>query len=273
MSLASDFFSFDPVQPGAALYLESFGPYHAMAMAAICALGAGVIVFRKRLREGGAERLALIIATSIAIAFEAGLHICEYLERPYYAFIRGLIPFELCAVTLWLSVALCVSKNRTVFELLYFWGLGALAALLFANDDGAGPDKFRYYQYFGTHAYIVLTIVHFAAVRGCSIRLRSLAKAVGILFPITLAMRAFDVALAGPPYEFNYMFLLKPPEVSTPLDSFGGGWGYYFAFVGLCAAVMVAAYLPWPVARLVRSLARAAFSRSGRLEEEGGAQG
>jgi hypothetical integral membrane protein (TIGR02206 family) len=273
MSRLAGFFSYDPVQPGAALYLEPFGPYHRMALAAFCALGACIVVFRKRLREGGAERFALIIATSIAIAFEAGLHICEYLERPYYAFIRGLIPFELCAVTLWLSVALCASKNRTVFELLYFWGIGALASLLFANDDGAGPDKFRYYQYFGTHAYIVLTIVYFTAVRGYSIRLSSLAKAVGILFPITLAMRAFDAAFAGPPYDFNYMFLLKPPEVSTPLDSFGGGWGYYFAFVGLCAAVMVVAYLPWPLARLIRGRARTASPRIGRLEEEGRAQG
>jgi hypothetical integral membrane protein (TIGR02206 family) len=177
--------------------------------------------------------------------FEATLHVAQYLTRPYYEFLRGVIPFELCALTLWLSVALCATKRKTVFELLYFWGLGALASLAFANDDGAGPDRFRYYQYFGTHAYICLTIVYFIAVRGFTIELKSLLKAVGILFPITLALRLFDLAFSEAPYEFNFMFLIKPPEVSTPLDSFGRGWGYYFAFVGLCAGLMVIAYLPW----------------------------
>ena len=196
------------------------------------------------------------IGTALALIFEAGLHVDQYLTRPYFEFLRGLIPFELCAVTLWLAVALCITKNKTVFELLYFWGLGALASLVFANDDGAGPDRFRYYQYFGTHAYIVLTIVYFAAVRGYSIRLASLLKAVGILFPITIAMRSFDLAFAAPPYEFNYMFLLSPPDVSTPLDSFGRGWGYYFAFIALCAALMALIYAPWGIARLAAGIKR-----------------
>ncbi|MDA8426155.1 MAG: YwaF family protein [Treponema sp.] len=128
--------------------------------------------------------------------------------------------------------------------------VAALASLIFANDDGAGPDRFRFYQYFGTHAYIVLTIVYFAAVRGYRIRFASLAKAVGILFPITIAMRFFDLAFAGPPYEFNYMFLLRqPPDISTPFDSLGGGWGYYFAFIGICTALLFLLYLPWSFAR------------------------
>lgn len=246
------FFSYEPVQASDPFYLEAFGLYHWIAMAFIAALGAAIIVFRDRLRASRREALLLGLATATALVFETGLHVGQYLQRPYYEFLRGLIPFELCAVTLWLSVALCITKSRTVFELLYFWGIGALASLLFANDEGLGPNRFGYYQYFGTHAYIVLTIVYFIAVRGFKIRLSSLAKAIGILFPITLGMRAFDSAFAGEPYKFNYMFLLSPPDVSTPLDSFGHGWAYYFAFIGLCAGVMAVAYLPWPIARALR---------------------
>jgi hypothetical integral membrane protein (TIGR02206 family) len=264
-----DFFSFDPAPEGSPLYLEPFGPYHWIALAFIVALAALIVAFRKRLRNSGKEALVLTIATIVALAFETSLHVGQYIGRPHYEFLRGLIPFELCAVTLWLSVALCVTKSETVFELLYFWGLGALASLLFANDDGAGPNRLRYYQYFGTHAYIVLTIVYFAAVRGCSIRFRSFAKATLVLFPITLAMRFFDLAFAGPPYEFNYMFLLSPPDVPTPLDSFGRGWGYYFAFVGLCAAVMLAAWLPWPLARAIARKSLIASSRWGSSRSPG----
>jgi hypothetical integral membrane protein (TIGR02206 family) len=239
------FFSYEPVPSSSPLYLDTGGAYHLMALGLIIVLGVVLVVFRKRIRDSGKETMIFSIGTVLALFFETVLHVDQYLTRPYYEFLRGLIPFELCAVTLWLSVALCITKNETVFELLYFWALGALASLLFANDDGAGPDRFRYYQYFGTHAYICLTVVYFIAVRGYAIRFKSLLKAVGILFPITLAMRLFDQAFSAPPYEFNFMFLLSPPDVSTPLDSFGQGWGYYFAFISLCAFLMVLAYLPW----------------------------
>ena len=79
----------------------------------------------------------------------------------------------------------------------------------------------------------MLTIVYFSAVRGFSIKLRSFVKAIVILFPITIGMRFFDLAFSGPPYKFNFMFLLSPPDISTPLDSFGHGWGYYFAIVAM----------------------------------------
>ncbi len=245
-----NFFSYAPVQTSSRFYLEPFSPVHWLTLGVVAALAVAILVFRRALRDSGRENLILAIGTVLALVFEAGLHIDQYLTRPYYEFLRGLIPFELCAVTLWLSVALCITKNTNVFELLDFWGLGALASLIFANDDGAGPDRFRYYQYFGTHAYIVLTIVYFAAVRGYRIRFVSLMKAVGILFPVTIAMRFFDLAFARPPYEFNYMFLLRqPPDISTPLDSLGRGWGYYFAFIGICTALLFLLYLPWSFAR------------------------
>ena len=246
------FFSYAPVDSSSPFYLEPFGPYHAAAAAVLVALGVLIVVFRKPLREPGRERRVLRIATVIAVAMEITLHVCEYFSIPFDEFLRSVIPLELCAITLWLAVALCLTGNRTVFELLYFWGIGALASLLFANDDGAGPDRFRYYQYFGTHGYTVLVIVYFAVVRGYRITLGSLAKAAAILAPLSLAVYALDLAFAAPPWEFNFMYLLQPPEVSTPLDSFGGGWAYYGAFVGLSAAMMTLAWLPWGAAALLR---------------------
>jgi len=251
-AFAVQFFSFAPIPESMPGYLESFGLVHLIALGFIIFLGGLIVIFREKLRDAKRERAMLLIATAVALVFEASYHLIQYLTLDYYEFLRHLIPFELCGITLWLSVALCISKNRTVFELLYFWGIGALVSLLFADDDGAGPDRWRFYQYFGTHGYIVLTIVFFAAVRGFSIRLRSFVKAIVILFPITIGMRFFDLAFSGPPYKFNFMFLLSPPDISTPLDAFGHGWGYYFAFVALSLALMFVAYLPWPIARLFR---------------------
>ncbi len=38
---------------------------------------------------------------------------------------------------------------------------------------------------------------------------------------------------------------MKPPGVGSPLDAFGTGWGYYFAFAGLVAAVFIVVALAW----------------------------
>lgn len=246
------FFSFAPITESMPGYLETFGSVHLITLGIFVLLGGLIVIFREKLRDVKRERVALLIATVVALIFEASYHLIQYLTLDYYEFLRHLIPFELCAITLWLSVALCISKNKTVFELLYFWSIGALASLLFADDDGAGPDRWRFYQYFGTHGYIVLTIVFFAAVRGFSIKLRSFVKAIVILVPISIGMRFFDLAFSGSPYKFNFMFLVSPPDISTPLDSLGHGWGYYLAFVALGLALMFIAYLPWPIARLFR---------------------
>jgi len=253
-----NFFSYQPVDPSSPFYLESFGLYHWLAMGFFMVLALAIIVFRKAIRSSGKERILLATSTIIAIFFEVSLHIAEYFSKPFHEFVRSAIPLELCAITLWLAVILCVTRKHFVFELLYFWGLGAVASLLFADDYGAGPDRFRYYQYFSTHGYTVLVIVYFAAVRGYRIRFRSLVKAVGILFPITLAVRFVDLAFSGKPWEFNYMFLLSPPDVSTPIENFGSGWSYYFAFIALSTVLMLVAWLPWVIV--------GTFGRSGKTK-------
>jgi len=250
------FFSYAPVDPSSPIFLEPFGPYHGAAIAFLAVLAALIFVFRRPLRDAPLQRRVLGVATVIAVGMEITLHVCEYLTVPFHDFLRSLIPLELCAITLWMAVALSLTERKGLYELLYFWGVGAVASLVFANDAGAGPDRFRYYQYFGTHGYTILTIVFFAVVRGYRITFRACLKAMAILLLMSLAVRGLDLAFAGPPWSFNYMYLLRPPDVSTPLDSFGEGWGYYAAFVALSAAVLWVVWLPWGVAGLLRRRAK-----------------
>ncbi len=254
------FFSYAPVDPSSPQFLQPFGWQHLAALAFLAALAVLLVLFRRRLREPRLERRVLGIATAVAAAMEITLHVCEYFSIPFHEFLRSAIPLELCAITLWLAVALCLTRSEALFELLYFWAVGAVASLVFANDGGAGPDRFRFYQYFGTHGYTVLVIVYFAVVRRYRIGLSSLARAAGLLALLSLALRALDLAFQGPPWSFNFMYLLRPPEVSTPLDSFGQGWGYYAAFVALAAVLLFIVWLPWGAASLIRGKAKPAVS-------------
>jgi hypothetical integral membrane protein (TIGR02206 family) len=266
------FFSFQPIPESSPYYLEPFSLPHLVALTALICLAVLIIVFRERLGAWKGEPRLRLVATIIAISLEAAFHFLQYFTQGWYDFLRGLIPFELCAIALWLAVALNALKSRGVWQLLYFWGLGAAVSFVFANTDGANYNTFHFYDYFIVHGYILLTMVWFGAVHGYRISLAALLKAIGILFPITIALRLFDSAFADEPFKFNFMFLLSPPDVPTPLDGFGHGWGYYFAFVGLSAAVFVAAWLPWGISAAFRRYEdarsiRAPSSSSGRTRQ------
>lgn len=246
------FFSFQPIPESSPFYLEPFSPPHLLAIAVLFVLTALIIIYRKRLAAWKGEPRLRLIATIIAISFEVALHVLQYFTQGWYDFLRGLIPLELCAIVLWLAVALNASKSRGVWDLLYFWGIGAGASFAFANTEGANYNTFHFYQYFIVHGYILLTMVWFGAVHGYTVRFATFLKAIGILCPFTIALRLFDSAFSGEPYKFNFMFLISPPDVSTPLNNFGHGWGYYFAFAALCIMVMAFAWLPWGILAIFR---------------------
>ncbi|HTX74268.1 MAG TPA: TIGR02206 family membrane protein, partial [Rectinemataceae bacterium] len=240
-----------PRPPSSAGYFEPFTAPHFLVLGLFLLAVIFMVVFRKRLAASKLEPRIRVIGTIVALFFEISLHILQYLTQDYYDFLRGVIPLELCGISLWLSVALNASKRRWVFDLLYFWGWGAAASLLFYNTDGAGWNSFRFWQYFAVHAYVLLTMAWFTAVHGYRVRFATLVKAIAVLFPITLVVRLFDTAWSGAPYKFNFMFLVSPPDVHSPLDSFGHGWGYYAAFALLSIAVFVAAWVPWGLASLI----------------------
>jgi hypothetical integral membrane protein (TIGR02206 family) len=239
------FFSYLPVPETSPLFLEQFGLPHVVAIATLLVLVGLVIAGRKRLAAWTGEARLRLFATLVTLVFEISLHVIIWIESGWEEFLANSIPLDLCAISVWLSVILNTTRRRWVFDLLYFWGWGAVASFVFAETDGASWNRWRYYQYFIVHGYILLTMTWFTAVKRYRPDLRSLGLAAGVLLPLSLGIRLFDLAFKDPPWNFNFSFLVKPPDVGTPLDAFGSGWGYYFAFAGLVAVIFVLVAVPW----------------------------
>lgn len=241
------FFSYQPVDPSSPWYFDANPAFWIAPVAAFLFFAAAMVAFRRQLRDPRVERLAFRIAVPLALALELGQHACEYFTKPFFDFLRGAIPLELCAISFWMAIVLCCTKRRMLWEFLYFWGIGALVSLVYVNDDGAGPDRFRYYQYFGTHGFTLLAIIWFGTIKGYRISFHSWLRATASLFALSFVIRLIDLAFSGPPLNLNYMFVISPPEVSTPIAAFGSGWRYYFSFVSLTVIVLFIAYIPWPI--------------------------
>jgi len=251
-----DFFT---LKPSASVFQYTMpGNVETGVILATVALALLIVVFRKQLRKDRkADRNVRIIATAIAIAVEVGYHIQDF----YYHFNPQdmanadsnpwvkLIPLMLCAISLWLSVAICITKSRKIFEILYFTSFGAVLSLLIPDDSisgpGLGPDRFRFYSYIGVHMYIVLVVVYFAVVYRHKIHLSSLLKTLAILIPASVVLRYVDVAFSG--IGLNYQFLAFNPGIPSPLDWLPArdGWGYTLGLMAMGVIVFIAMALPW----------------------------
>jgi hypothetical integral membrane protein (TIGR02206 family) len=243
------FFSYLPVPETSPFYLAQFSLPHLAAIAALLVLAALIIAFRKRLAAWQGEGRLRLAATIVAVVFEVSLHVIIWIERGWVAFVANSIPLDLCAISLWLSVVLNATGRRWLFDLVYFWGWGAVASFAFADTQGASWNTWHYYQYFIVHGYILLTMTWFAAVKGYRPDLRSLVRAVAVLLPLSLGIRLLDLAFRGPPWNFNFSFMVSPPDVGTPLDAFGTGWGYYLLFASLVLGVLALVAVPWSFSR------------------------
>lgn len=247
------FMTFFKNVPGV-LNLEPYNIYHVLALSVTLLLALLVFIFRNKLKNNKTDFRVRLIASIIAFSLEAGFHISNLVYHT--GFIIGLIPLDLCAISLWLSLILTIWKSEFVFKILYFWGIGGLISLLYPDINGIGPDKMRYYHFFAVHSYIVLCVLYFMIVYKYKINLRSLANAILVLFPITLLVHFIDLHFYGV-YKTNWMFLASPPDISSILDYLPkGGWLYYFSFVLLGIFVFVLFYLPWGIAKTVSMKAK-----------------
>ncbi|MBN2852313.1 MAG: TIGR02206 family membrane protein [Clostridia bacterium] len=230
--------SFFNATPNALLFNE-YGPYHILALSFLGIAILLTFIFRKFLRDRKKETIFLIVISVVAFSFELAYHIWNFVNQT--DFVKNLIPFELCAISLWMALAMNITKSRKFFEILYFFSLGALVALVFPDIYGYGPDHFRFYHYFFVHSYIVFTITYYIIVHGYRISFKSLAKAVMTLLPLSIIMYIIDRL-----FNVNYMFLLEKPDIATPLDLIKGtGIVYFLSFALIVIIVFFIFYLPW----------------------------
>lgn len=225
------------------LNLQAYNIYHFFAILTLIVLIACIIFFRDKLRDEKIDFRVRIIATIIAFSLEFSFHLSNYVYNT--EFVLRLIPLDLCAMSLWLAFALVLTKKKSIFNLLYFWGIGAIASVLYPDIAGIGPDRMRYYHFFGVHTYIILAVIYYIVVHGYKINFKSLVNAFIVLLPISIIVRYIDFHFYSE-YATNWMFLIKPPDINSILDLLPqGGWAYYFSLATLAIIVFLVFLVPW----------------------------
>jgi hypothetical integral membrane protein (TIGR02206 family) len=243
---------------------------HLVAVALIVAAAFTLGFFvRRSVRRGGVQPAVSPQFRRASLLLVGVLWVNEVCYQVYWYTIGGwAVPtaliVQMCGLSiLFLPMAMLSENTRTrqrLFDILYFWGIGGASQALIAPDIGTvGFPAFRYFAFFISHGLIIVCTIVMALSGGVRITGKSLLRALVVSTVLLVPFYAMDKLIALiPPYDpGNYFVLGYPPPTGSIIDVFAAVFGpspwYAIGLVLMGIALFSLLYLPWPIARWIRS--------------------
>lgn len=170
-------------------------------------------------------QFSAIVILLIKIAELSYRHI--YVGEPIYS----LLPLHMCNLTLIIAILTMLTKSQKLFQLTYFWCLGALFAAITPDIKYSFPHPLTL-SFYITHFYLL-----FAAIYGILFfNFKPTFKGWVNSF-ITLNIFAFIIFFINKKLGTNYLYVNRIPNFSSPLDYFGQ-WPYYIIVVEIIYLIL-----------------------------------
>lgn len=145
--------------------------------------------------------------------------------------IYSLLPLHMCNLTLIIAILTMLTKSQKLFQLTYFWCLGALFAVITPDIKYSFPHPLTL-SFYITHFYLL-----FAAIYGILFfNFKPTFKGWVNSF-ITLNIFAFIIFFINKKLGTNYLYVNRIPNFSSPLDYFGQ-WPYYIIVVEIIYLIL-----------------------------------
>jgi hypothetical integral membrane protein (TIGR02206 family) len=217
-----------------------FGSGHLIALAVVVMINLSFIWLRKsesqKLKDGVRFSFAALLVIS-----EGSWHIWNIAIGEWT--IQTHLPFHLCAVLVWTSLVMLLTKNYHIYEFVYFLGIaGASQALLTPEAGIYGFPHYRVFQTIIAHGSIVTAAVFMTVVEGYRPYWSSF-KRVFIWTNIYMVVVTGINLLIGS----NYLYTIHKPPSASLMDLLGP-WPWYLIsleIVGLILCFLL--YLPFMV--------------------------
>jgi len=141
-----------------------------------------------------------------------------------------------------------VSKHRQfIWELAYFWGLGATIQAILTPDLQETFPSYIYFKFFLGHGCIIIGAIFLAFGVRRPIHLKSVWRVW-----LATNIYALCILVFNRIFDTNYLYLCAKPHQSSILDFFGP-WPFYL--LGIEAILIITlsiCYLPFYVAAKIR---------------------
>lgn len=149
------------------------------------------------------------------------------------------LPLHLCDIAHILSIIMLFTGSKRIFEILYFWSIGAVIANI-TPEIGAQATLVRKLFFFSNHTFIVLAVGLMERYYDFRPRFRTILKAWGILVVYALPIIPLNLVL-----KTNFLFLRNKPAGGSAMD-YLGPWPYYIvSLLFVVLGVFIVMYLKY----------------------------
>jgi hypothetical integral membrane protein (TIGR02206 family) len=219
---------------------ELFGTAHLIALGIIASVCLSFVYFRKVWDENARRTFRYSLAILMIVA-EISWHWWVLVYDKWT--IQKMLPLHLCSVFIWLSIYMLFTKNRTVFELAYFIGLGGAIQALLTPDAGIyGFPHFRAFQTFADHGGLFIAALYMALVEGYRPTLLSFKR---VFLWINVFM--MFVFIVNQIIGSNYMYVAHKPEFPSLIDLLSPWPWYILELEGIAFLICGILYLPYGI--------------------------
>ncbi len=208
-----------------------FGAPHLVTLAVIAVIG---IVLTRSAQKSDHKRQKTIrnILAVLLLVNELSWHIWNLAFGTWD--VQKMLPFHLCSVMIWITIAALLLEKRALYPLVYFLGVaGAVQALITPDGGIFGFPHFRFFQTMIAHGGLVIAGFWVVLLEKCRPDFRSLVVVI-----VGLNIYAFAVWLINTGIGSNYLYVVAKPDSASVLDYFPA-WPWYIAILELVAVLFL----------------------------------
>ncbi|HEY3313042.1 MAG TPA: TIGR02206 family membrane protein [Anaerolineales bacterium] len=214
-----------------------FGPAH---LATLLVLALFILALTRL--KGASELTRSKVRWTLAIMIwtaESSWHLWNIYNGTWTA--QTMLPLHMCSLLIWLSGFMLILKNYSIYEFVYFLGIGgALQALLTPEVGIYGFPHFRYIQTTTAHGLLVTSGIYMTVVEGFRPTWNSI-KRIFIYANIYMLIVFFiNLALGS-----DYLFINAKPATASIMDILPA-WPWYIPWLEVLALVTcLLLYIPF----------------------------
>ncbi len=214
-----------------------FGVAHIAALIALVIIGFGLMRFKNTSED---TRRKVRIALGIFLWVNESIWHLWNLYWGHWS-VQTLLPLNACSILIWLSGFMLIFKNYTIYEFVYFMGMGGSLQYLMTPDLGIyGFPHFRYWQTFLAHGLLFISPIYMTIAEGFRPTWKSMLRVfvwsniyMGVVFMINLWIGSDYLFVNGKPATASILDLLPP-------------WPIYILYMELLGVVtFLILYLPF----------------------------
>lgn len=213
-----------------------FSTSHLLWIGILTALILVLYASRKKVRSNASLRLGVRYGLlAVLLVSEGSLNVWYWTQG--VGNIRHTLPFELCTITLLLSIVMLWTRNRTLYEFLLFAGIGGALQAFITPNLAYGFPHFRFFQFFIAHSAIILAPLYMTWIEQYRPAWKSIGKTMLFLNGLALIVGILNYSIGA-----NYMFLTHKPDTPSILDMLGPYPLYLLAEEGIALFLFILMY-------------------------------